>query len=161
MNDDRQHLVEMAKHFSAAFLVTHSQIGKFHGRPMELAKVGENGELYFSASLNSLKMQELSNDPSVGVFFQDSRSYVSIYGRAEVIRDRALIEELWQESWKLWFPEGKGSPDLCLIKVNPETGEYWDLKARHGARFLFETVKAYATGAKLSENEGHAKVSLG
>ncbi len=161
MENKQEHLVEMMKKFDAGMLVTKTQEDGMHGRPMEVAKVDGNGVLYCSTSLNSPKLYEIENDSSVSVFFQQSRSYVAVYGTAEIVKDQRLIDELWQESWRVWFPDGKESPDLCLLRITPHEGEYWDMTGQRGARFLFEAAKAYLTGTKPDRTEeGNAKVSL-
>ena len=53
-------------------------------------------------------------DPRVNVVMQDGRRFVSLSGVASVVDDRALIEELWSESWKVWFPKGKDDPSLRI-----------------------------------------------
>lgn len=161
MHDDKKHLVEMIQKFNTAILVTQTIRGDLHGRPMELAKVEESGDIFFATSLNSPKFSEIIAESKVGVFFQDAKYYVSLYGTAEPLRDKALIDELWQESWKVWFPEGKESSDICIIRVRPTSGEYWDRSGAKGVRFLFEAFKAYAAGEKLGSGEGHAKVAMG
>lgn len=160
MNSDQQHLVEMVKKFKAGMLVTKTIDDQLHGRPMEVAHVDEDGAIYFSASVNSPKLHEMRANPNASVFFQDSKYYVAVYGTAEILRDRKLIEELWQESWKVWFPKGVDSPEICIVRVTPKTGEYWDLSGLHGASFIFNAVKAYATGTKLKSEEGHRKVAM-
>lgn len=77
------------------------------------------------------------------------------------MRDRALIDRLWQEDWRLWFPEGKDDPSLCLLKVSAERGEYWDNSGVEGFRFLFEGMKAILQGRTAQKDAGeNAKVDL-
>jgi len=161
MDKERAHLVKLLRDFDTGVLVTKTGRGDLHGRPMDIARVEEDGCLYFSASLQSPKVEEIRNDAKTGVFFQNDRQWVSLSGHAEVIRDRQLIDELWQESWKVWFPKGKASPELCLIRVVPESGEYWDVSGGRGVEFMFEAVKAYVRGKKpqLPDAE-HTKVAM-
>jgi general stress protein 26 len=86
---------------------------------------------------------------------------VSLYGTAEITQDRALIDELWQEAWRVWFPDGKQSADLCLLRVAPTNGEYWDVSGQREITFVFDAVKAYVTGTKPERREeDSAKVDL-
>ena len=66
--------------------------------------------------------------PKVNASFADvsSQQYASLTGRADIVRDRAKIEELWQPQLKAWFPEGTDTPDIALLKVTAERAEYWD-----------------------------------
>ena len=91
------------------------------------------------------KREQREHDPHVNVVMQEKRSFVSITGRARISRDRALIERLWSESWKVWFPGGKDDPSLALVVVEPEEASFWDASGIEGVKFLFEEAKAYLT----------------
>jgi general stress protein 26 len=161
--DERRHLAKLIEHFHTAMLVTHAAgDGSLRARPLSLADAHDHGLLYFSTSIGSAKVSELERTPKVAVTLQDSRRYVSISGLARVSRDRALIDRLWSEAWRLWFPEGKGDPDLCIVEVTPHEAEYWDQTGVAGLRFVFEAAKAYATGTtpKSGESGDHAKVQV-
>lgn len=56
----------------------------------------------------------------------DDNPYVSISGTAQILRDRAKIEELWKPIYKAWFPDGKDDADLAVLKVTTTQAEYWD-----------------------------------
>ena len=62
-----------------------------------------------------------------------------------MIRDQKLIDEKWQESLKTWFPNGKNDPEVGLIRIHPEQGEYWDSPSSTMVH-LYGYVKASLTG---------------
>jgi general stress protein 26 len=66
-------------------------------------------------------------------------------------QDRAEIDRLWNESWQIWFPKGKQDPDLVLLRVQVESGEFWDLSGTNGVRFLWAAAKAYFQGEKVGQ----------
>ena len=68
----RQHLLGLLKKFDTAILITHAADGQWHGRPMAIASVEDNGEMYFSTSLDSPKVRELAGDAEVMVTLQSS-----------------------------------------------------------------------------------------
>ena len=74
--------------------------------------------------------------------------------RAEVVRDRAKIEELWKPQLRAWFPEGVETPDIALLKVSVERAEYWD-GSQSVLTHAFSFVSSLVTGrpAQLGENE--------
>jgi len=148
--------------FDTGFLATHTMHGGIRGRPMALAEVEDDGDLYFAAGLDSPKVAEIKTDPRVATFFQGKSSWISLTGRAKVVTDRALIHRLWKDSWKLWFPEGKDDPNICLIAFDATDGEYWDNGGAAGVRFVLEAAKAALTGTKMDPaGEGqHAKVKM-
>jgi general stress protein 26 len=160
--DERKRLEELIGEFHAAMLVTQAGDGSLRARPLSLAQSHDGIALYFATSLASPKVTELERISTVAVTLQDSLRYVSISGTARITRDRALIERLWSETWKLWFPQGKEDPDLCIVEVTPHEAEYWDQSGLHGVKFVLEAVKAYATGTKPKSGESgdHAKVHV-
>ncbi len=160
--DKRQHLIDIFKDFETAVLVTHSAEHGLRGRPMSFAEVQANGDLVFSAGLDSAKVKHISADPHVAVSVQGKTMWAYVSGKASVSRDRAMIHRLWQESWKLWFTEGKDDPNLCLLIVDATAGEYWDNSGMRGIKFAIESAKAYVAGRvpDSSKMDGNAKVKL-
>lgn len=167
MNDDdqdaRSHLLEMLHGFDSGMLATRvTSDGTLRGRPMGVAEVTDAAQMYFSANITSPKVAEIAADARVAVLFQGKTQWISVTGIATVVRDRALIDRLWRDSWKLWFPEGKNDPNLCLIRVDSTEAEYWDNSGTRGVRFAFETLKAAFQGKAVEAErpEQNAKVSL-
>ncbi len=152
-HEKRARLRTLIRDFSTAMLVTRTADGGMRARPLSIADLRENGALYFSTALESAKVAELSADPHVAIVMQDARKFVSLSGTARVVEDRALIGELWSESWKVWFPKGKDDPSLCLIAVEPTEAAYWDMAGVHGIRYVFEMAKAYVTGTRPSSDD--------
>jgi general stress protein 26 len=149
--------------FDTAMLVTRTHDGELRARPLTVATAQDDGYLYFSTSVESPKVAEITEDQHVAVTFQDSKRYVSLTGTARLSRDRALIDRLWSEAWKVWFPKGKDDPTLAILIVAPIAGEYWDNAGTKGLRYAFEAAKAYATGTKPvdgADDRQNAKVRL-
>jgi general stress protein 26 len=157
----REHLMSMLKGFDVGILTTQTGEGEIRGRPMALAQVTEGGTVYLATSITSPKVAEIADNPAVAVMLQDSKRWVSLSGHARVVRDRILIDKLWSEGWKIWFPKGKSDPDLILIAVDVNEGEYWDNSGMRGIRFAIEAAKAYLKGTKVDSHklDEHAKVN--
>ena len=144
--DDHSKLVELVKEFSTAMLVTHEADGKLRARPMAIAQVESGGKLWFLSAEDTAKVHEIIEDTRVHLTLQKDRSiYLSINGHATLVHDRGKIAEVWQESFKVWFPEGKDDPKLVLIAVEPEDAEYWDNHGWKKVKYLFQAAKAYVT----------------
>lgn len=155
--DPRSHLRHLIAGFDTAMLVTQGE--GLHARPMAVAHAGLASEderdehLYFATSIDSGKVQELEREHDVALTFQDARRYVALSGRATVRRDRALVERLWSEGWRVWFPAGKDDPDLCIVDVRPERAEYWDMTGDKGVQAAWNALKAYVRSDKPEEVE--------
>ena len=161
-NGSREKLLEILKKFRNAMLVTQASHGTLRARPMALVKVDDGtGDIWFMTSIDSGKIDEIETNPEVNVTLQEQRRYLSLSGRASIVRSRAKIDELWSEEAKVYFPKGKEDPHLALIHVSPREGEYWDNQGAAGLRFLVEAVKAYVTGTTPKTDAAqHAAVPL-
>jgi len=160
--DDHTKLVELLREFSTAMLITHESDDRLRARPMAIAQVEDDGKVWFLSAEGTAKVHEILKDTRVHLSLQKDRSiYLSINGRATLIHDRAKVEELWQESFKVWFPEGKDDPTLVLISVEPEDAEYWDNHGWKKVKYLFQAAKAYLTkSTPETEDEKHGMLQL-
>ena len=160
-NTGREHLYDLLKDFDTAMLVTRSDDGHMHARPMAVAELRPNADAYFVTSSDSPKVAEIDANPNVTLTFQSSSQFASLSGLASIVRDRALIDRLWKETWKVWFPKGKTDPTISMLKFSAEDGEYWDNAGAQGLKYVFEAAKAYAKGERpTSDQKQHAKVEL-
>ena len=153
---------ELLAEFDTAMLVSESE-EHFAGRPMAIAKIEDNGDLWFMSSTNTEKVDEISSHSRVLVTCQrDHGCYLSLSGMASVNHDRKMIEELWKEGFRVWFPGGKDDPSLALIHVHAKHGEYWDNRGSNKLHYLFQAAGAYLTGTKpnIVEGEQHGQVKL-
>ena len=150
-------LREIVKAVDICMLTTVDEGGALHSRPMSNNREVEfGGDLWFFTYGSSHKVDEVGRVPKVNASFADvkEQQYASLTGRAEVVRDRAKIEELWQPQLKAWFPEGTETPDIALLKVTVERAEYWD-GSQSMLAHAFSLASSLVTGepAQLGENE--------
>lgn len=156
-----EHLYELLKEFDTAMLVTCSSDGRMHARPMGVAELTADGNAYFVTQIDSPKAAQIRADPAVTLSFQSARQFASVCGTATVVQDPALVDRLWSEAWKVWFPQGKSDPAIALIKFDAQEGEYWDSAGVEGLKFVFDSVKAYITGQTPTQDPAqNAKVQL-
>ncbi|MFO0788331.1 MAG: pyridoxamine 5'-phosphate oxidase family protein [Pirellulales bacterium] len=161
--DQDEKLQELLEDFDSAMLVTRTPDGCLRSRPMAVADVEANGTLWFVTERYSGKIDELARDGHVNVAMQSSMKFVSISGMAVVVDDPRKVAELWNESWKVWFPGGRDDPSLTLIKVAGDTGEYWDNSGTSGIKYLIEAGRAYLAGEKpdvAGDPKVHGKVAM-
>jgi len=151
--DKQQKLIDVIEEFDHAMLVTHRPEGSLAARPMAVAQCQDDGELWFITDRHSEKMTDLEFDDEVVVTMQGSKKFVAISGKASVVQDREKLDELWQEAWKVWFPKGKSSPTIVLLKIAPVRGEYWDHAGLEGVKYLIQAGKAYLQGNRPDTDE--------
>lgn len=122
-----QELVEAANVCLFATELTQAPLSV---RPMSTSKVDDDGYIWFFSKKDSDKNEHILEDDQVQLLYSNNSSseYLSLYGHAEIVRDRNKIEELWTPMAKAWFPEGKEDRSITLLKVTPKEGHYWDTK---------------------------------
>lgn len=159
----QEKLRELLQDFGVAMLVTRTEEGHLRSRPMALADVQPDGTLWLLTDRNSGKLDEIDRDRHVNVTAQSSSKFLSFSGAATAIDDRRKIDELWKESWKIWFPDGKDDSNLVLIRIQGDRGEYWDNSGVSGIKYLIEAGKAYLSGTRPEVGDDpriHGKVNL-
>jgi len=104
------------------------------------------------------KVDEIVKDNRVCLTFQENHKFLSLTGSGETIRDRAKLEELWNDLWAVYFPKGKDDPDLLLLKVKAIGGEYWNYSNLDFFKFLFEAGKAKLLGADKNNQPNISQV---
>ena len=159
-NDSKNHLYELVNDFEVAMLVTQTA-NTMHARPMAIASLDDAMGVYLVTGFNSIKVDEISASPHALLTFQSARKFASVRGEVMVLHDRPLVERMWKESWKVWFPEGKSDQNIALLKFTAHEGEYWDNGGMQGLKYVYDAARAYVTGEALKTDDAqNAKVSL-
>jgi len=134
--------------------------GVLRSRPMQTQETEFDGDLWFFTSSETHKTEEIEKDNRVNASYAkpSDNIYVSVSGTAEVVRNRAKIEEFWNPAYKAWFPKGLDDPNLILLKINVEQAEYWD-SSSSAVVHLYGFVNALATGERAEGGENE-KINL-
>lgn len=157
----REHFQELLENFSTAMLATRTPTGELRCRPMTIAQVHDNADVFFVTSVDDAKSEEIRLESNVCVSLQKGQKYLSLSGTAELIQDPKRLKDLWSAAWNVWYPDGPDSPGVSLLKVNASHGEYWDVSGLNGVKYLFRAGKAYFSGERPEmTSDLHDKVSL-
>lgn len=157
--EHREHLFRVLADFDVAMIVTHGIDDSMIARPMAIARIDPEGLMYFATPVETTKVDEILADPHVTVVVQSKTQFAAVRGVAQVSLDRALVDELWKETWKVWF-QGKHQSPIAILVVEPHHGEYWDNAGATGLKFAFAAAKAYLTGRFPRDREEHAEVDM-
>lgn len=159
--EDAEHLYDLLKDFDTAMLVTRAADGHLHARPMAIAELRADADAYFVTSVDSPKVAEIYADADVLLTFQSAHQYAAVYGRVNVVRERALVDRLWQESWRVWFPRGKSDPTIALLRFDADRGEFWNDAGMRGVQYAFRAARAYLSGeTPRVDRDQHGRVRL-
>lgn len=150
-----QKMWDLIKDIGFAMLTTEDE-DHLRARPMASAQKEFDGNLWFFTRASSHKVDEVGEDPRVGVTYAEpsKQEYVSLSGRAKLVRDKGTIQAHWSEAMRTWFPKGIDDPDIAILKVEVEMAEYWDSPSSTMVH-AYGYVKAVVTGEspKPGENE--------
>ncbi|BES70198.1 pyridoxamine 5'-phosphate oxidase family protein [Marinobacter nanhaiticus D15-8W] len=142
--EHKEKVWDLIRHIKTGMLTTlHGE--ELRARPMHLVQDEYDGTLWFFTDLESEKVFEVENDSDVCVAFADTHddTYVSMTGVGRIVKDKALIDKFWNPFIGAWFPDGKGSPNVGLIEIKIQKGEYWNSDTSKMVSF-FKMAKANA-----------------
>ena len=127
-------LSEKMRKIDFCMMSTKTSSGVIANRPMSSNGDTEyDGESYFFSYDNTSKINDIDRDPCVTLAFCEAPSmlgrpgmFISIEGKASLVRDRSMFDDHWVKDLERWFPQGVETPGLLLIKVQADRLKYWD-----------------------------------
>jgi general stress protein 26 len=136
-------------------MLTTRFAGGLRARPLEPRPDRSAGLIWFVTDVRGMKDDEIDAAPEVCLTIIDpeQKAYLSISGRATVLRDRGRAAEIWKRTDDVWWPAGADDPNVRVLRLEPQTAELWDGPASSTVA-AFEFAKARVTGEKpnLGEN---------
>lgn len=143
-----------------AMFTTKDDDGQLRSRPMYTQQNEFDDYIWFFTKDDSPKIKEIIKDMDVNLSYAnpDDSLFVSVSGKAILVKDRDKARELWNPMYKAWFPEGLDDPHLALIRVDVSTAEYWDSPSNKMVQ-LFGMAKAAVTGKEYKPGENE-KINL-
>lgn len=144
-----------------AMVTTLAADGLLRCRPMLLERLEADASLVFLTHLSSQKTDEVRHDARVNVALQSDKGdrYVSVSGTASVGHDVDRMRQLWNPTYRAWFPAGADDPDSAIFTVRIDRVEYWDVPSSRLVR-LWGVVKALATG-EVAESGDFNRIEFG
>ncbi len=127
-------LAEKMKDIDFVVLSTRTRSGAIAARPMSNNRqVDYDGDSYFFTCDQTGTVADIEGDPQVGLAYQAKSGifgmrpfFLTVEGRAELIRDKGRFAEHWTKDLDRWFKQGIDTPGLTLVKVAAERLHYWD-----------------------------------
>ncbi len=120
---------KLAESIDFAMLCTDLTTQPFHAIPMSTKRVDDDGSIWFLSGQDSTHNANILRNLAVQLLYAEPKSFqfLTIYGQALVLTDRAILESLYESSDDAWF-DGLEDPNLSAIKVVPHMAHYWDIK---------------------------------
>ena len=126
-------------------MLTTQFSGGLRARPLEARVDRDAGVIWFVTDVRGAKDDEIGVAHDIGLTFCDDGAhvYLSITGRAFVIRDSVKAKDIWKKTDDAWFPDGSGDPNVRLLRIEPDTAELWDGPSS-AAIIVFDCAKSRA-----------------
>ncbi|WP_019182320.1 pyridoxamine 5'-phosphate oxidase family protein [Microbacterium yannicii] len=153
---------ELVEDIDFTMLTTLDAAGNLVSRPMSTRQMDDAGDIWFFTLDDTKKVAEAEADPGhdVGLAYIDAKGhrYVSVAGRAQVVHDRAKMEELYSSDLQIWFEDGLETPGIALLRVTPVECEFWE--PRHGKLVTAAgMLKALVTRDTPDDTMSHGRVT--
>jgi len=110
-------------------LITHGSEGYPRARAMGDQCVDADWNFYMFTDKSTRKIAEITADPRVAIGFYEpqSKDYICVFGRAEIVLDDAERAKFWRPEWTRYWPAGPADPQYAIVRVAGEAIEYFDL----------------------------------
>ncbi|WP_200799935.1 pyridoxamine 5'-phosphate oxidase family protein [Hymenobacter daecheongensis] len=110
-----------------ALLTTRTSWGQLSTRPMSNnGDVNYDGNSYYFTFEQSRTVSDITEDPHVSLGFTGSKGlFLTIVGRAHLIRHKPTMQQHWVPSLNQWFPQGVDTPGVVLVRVEAKRIKYW------------------------------------
>jgi len=125
---------EKMRDIDFAVLSTRTSGGEIAARPMSNNRQVEyDGDNFFFTLQETGIVKDILGDPNVGLSYQSKSGalgmkpfFITIEGKAELIRDKEQFTAHWTDDLDDWFRDRVDTPGLVLIKVHAHRLHYWD-----------------------------------
>lgn len=147
--ESRKKLKNLAEDIKFAMMLTGFTKKPVNAIPMTTKKIDKDGNIWFLSPKNSEHNKDLELNKEVQLLYSDpsDMEFMSLYGHAEITKDRGVIEDLYNERTDNWF-DGKDDPNITAIKVVPQEAYYWDTKTNK-----YITLLKMGVGAVTGKNQ--------
>ena len=115
-NDNIDRVWDIIEKVGVCMLTTQFGDG-LRARPLEARPDRDAGLIFFVTDIHSAKEEEIEAKPDVGLVFIDSndKAYLSITGRACIMRDADKTKAAWRKTDEVWWPGGPDRSQRMLV----------------------------------------------
>lgn len=142
-------LRDMIDDIKVAMMVTGLEKKPINAIPMRTKKIDDKGNIWFISMATSEHNKNIQVNKDVHLLYSDpdDNEFLTLYGQAEITKDRSVLEDLYNSKTDNWF-EGVDDPNLTAIKITPAEAYYWDSKTNK-----YVTLVKMGIGALTGENK--------
>lgn len=153
LEEGRKKLKQLVKEIKVAMMITSLGQKPLSAVPMFTKKIQDDGIIWFLSSSTSEHNENLEKQNEMQLLYSDpsSMKFLSVYGRAEIIKDQEVLKDLYNPKTDAWF-SGPEDPNLTAIKFTSTDAHYWSPKSNKYISLL-KLAGAAITGEKQDIGE--------
>lgn len=82
---------------------------------------------YFTTNTSSMRVSQYKENPKASIYFCERKYFrgVMLWGVMEVLEDRETKEMIWQPGDIIYYHQGVGDPDYCVLRFTAKMGRYY------------------------------------
>lgn len=92
--------------------------------------------LVFSTLASSNKVAQVRKNPKVSVLYSVPSEFkeITFFGEMEICFDAKIRDAIFQEDWRIYYPDGPQDPGHAILKMIPQRAEVW----KASRKFVFD-----------------------
>ena len=116
------------KNLDICMLSTHASRESLNARPMSNnGDVEYDGNSYFFTSEDSSLVKEIGHNAQVSLSFSGPKHlYITVIGKAKLVKSKEIMKEHWLDELKRWFDKGLDTPGIVMLHVEASRVRYWE-----------------------------------
>ncbi|WP_164111557.1 MULTISPECIES: pyridoxamine 5'-phosphate oxidase family protein [Sphingobacterium] len=135
---------ELAEGIDFCFFSSDLKSEFIDSTPMSVQEVDKRGYIWFLASKDSTKCNNIVKSSTVQLYFAAPKDFkfLTVYGNADLVHDQNRVDRYWNKVTEGWFEKGREDPNIILIRVKPVKSHYWDTKHHKLASYALTLLSA-------------------
>ena len=135
----KQECLKLMDTANAIYLSTNGSDGYPHTRMMSNLRNKEENPvaaeivaqkdfvMYFITSKSSTKMQQIGTNPKVSAYLCNPAEFHTLLlgGKVQEVTDQEFKKQLWQDAWKMHWPDGADDPEFTVLQLSPTFARGW------------------------------------
>lgn len=83
--------------------------------------------VYISTNTASVKVEQIKINDEVAIYYCKPNDVkgIMLKGKAEILDDMDLKKQIWDDKWKMYYPEGVTDPDFTILRIIPKYLKGW------------------------------------
>ena len=128
MRDVKKTISNLIEKQSVAYISSIDEEGYPNTKAMlSPCKREEIKTFYFHTNTSSMRVSQYKQNKKACLYFCDRRFFrgVMLIGEVEVLEDEKTKEELWNDDYVMYYPNGVTDEDYCILKFSASRGRYY------------------------------------